>query len=420
MSSTTATATAPPDTAPTPAPGTGHEGQTFLVGDEIYIRAVEEADAKRGTTWRNSPFPWSSDRMETWIKEEMPKDKRASTYLIVRKSDDLPVGSLRTGRWDSLTTIEPYVDPLLAERGRRWLAEALRLVLPWLVDEQHRPLAIVELTSEDGPAIAAVEGIGGRQVVRFREQIFRDGRHVDGLVFEYLNAQWVGTLGDPNATEPERTGTGEPRPVPARVTLDGDPPANAMLVGQRVYLRPIEPKDAEVAARASRQETETFWDNGRFMRSQIGFATWNETLQKEDPQESVRFAICLRETDAFIGSLGIADVQYLHRYGESESEIALPEHRGKGYGSEAKHLLFEYAFDHLKLHALQSFVIFPNTRSAAALRKQGYREAGRINWAYPMKGGFGNALAFDLLASDWRAMPRTDGIAAPLSKERRS
>jgi RimJ/RimL family protein N-acetyltransferase len=271
---------------------------------------------------------------------------------------------------------------------------------------------LVDLSADDEGAIAAVEAIGGRQIVRFREQLVRDGRRVDGLIFEYLNRQWVGTLGDPNATEPERSGTGEPRPVPAPVTLEGDPPANAMLVGARVYLRPIEPKDAEVAARATRQETETFWDNGRFLRSQVGYSTWNENLQKEDPQESVRFAICLRENDAFIGSLGIADVQYLHRYGESESEIGLPEHRGKGYGSEAKHLLFAYAFDHLKLHALQSFVIFPNTRSAAALRKQGYREAGRINWAYPMTGGFGNALAFDLLASDWRAMPRTDGTAA--------
>ena len=47
-------------------------------------------------------------------------------------------------------------------------------------------------------------------------------------------------------------------------------------------------------------------------------------------------------------------------------------------------------------------------RSAAALRKQGYRECGQLNWFYPYEGGFGNFLVFDLLAEEWRAMPRTE------------
>lgn len=408
----TALADSATDTIPQPAPGTGHHGQTFLVGDEIYIRAVEPADATYGTSWRNSRFPWSTDRHKTWIKEEMVKEQRAATYLIVRKNDDVPVGSVKTHRWDPTTYVEPHVDPLFGNRGQRWMAEALQLMLPWLVDEQHRPAAIVFLTPDDAPAIDAMTGIGGRQVVRFREMIFRNGRHTDRLIFEYLNRQWIRTLGDPNEIEPERTGTGEARPVPAKVTLEGDPPRNAMLVGPRVYLRPIEPMDAEIVARASRQETETFWDNGRFMRSMVRFSNWNENLQKEDPQEWVRFAVCLRENDEFIGSIGIDEVHHLHRHAESESEIHRQEYRGNGYGSEAKHLLFEYAFDHLKLHSLQSYVIFPNTRSAAALRKQGYTEAGRVNWEYAMRGGFGNLLVFDLLAADWRAMPRTGAIAA--------
>ncbi len=144
----------------------------------------------------------------------------------------------------------------------------------------------------------------------------------------------------------------------------------------------------------------------------IGFTTWNDNLQKEDPQEWVRFAVCLRENDEFIGSMGLDDLEYVDRNAETESEIHRQEYRGNGYGSEAKHLLLEYAFEHLKLHSLQSYVIFPNTRSAAALRKQGYRDAGRLNWDYAIKGGFGSLLAFDLLAAEWRAMPRTDTIAA--------
>jgi RimJ/RimL family protein N-acetyltransferase len=55
---------------------------------------------------------------------------------------------------------------------------------------------------------------------------------------------------------------------------------------------------------------------------------------------------------------------------------------------------------------VESWVYFPNTRSAAALRKQGYTEAGRVTWLYPFEGNFGNMVVFDLLAEEWRAMPR--------------
>jgi RimJ/RimL family protein N-acetyltransferase len=120
----------------------------------------------------------------------------------------------------------------------------------------------------------------------------------------------------------------------------------------------------------------------------------------------VRFAVCLRETDELIGSLGLDGVNYLHGYAETESEIFRPEYRGAGYGSEAKHLLFDVAFTTLNLHSLQSLVIFPNPRSAAALRKQGYQQSGRLHWGFASFGTFENFVCFDLLASDWLQMPR--------------
>jgi RimJ/RimL family protein N-acetyltransferase len=138
---------------------------------------------------------------------------------------------------------------------------------------------------------------------------------------------------------------------------------------------------------------------------------WFESLQKDTPQNWVRFAVCLRENDEFIGAVGIDGIDYQNRYAESESEIIRPEYRGSGYGSEAKHLLFDYAFNTLGLHSLQSFVFFPNTRSAAALRKQGYREAGRENWLMAAEGGYQNFVTFDLLAEEWRAMPRAESAS---------
>ena len=83
--------------------------------------------------------------------------------------------------------------------------------------------------------------------------------------------------------------------------------------------------------------------------------------------------------------------------------ICLPEFRSQGYGTEAKHLLLEYAFERLGLHMIFSWVSEFNTRSAAALLKQGYREAGYFAWAHPYQGNYLGGWYFDLLASEWRA-----------------
>ncbi|MEJ7901622.1 MAG: GNAT family protein [Thermomicrobiales bacterium] len=401
-----------------PAPGTGHLGQTFLVGEEVYIRAIEPADSAYGQSWTRTILPRSTERYEKWIKEEMTKARHQATYIILRKSDDVAVGSLTTRRWDPVTEVMPWVDPLSGERGQRWLAEALGMAIPWLVDEQQRPIVKIHVGADQQAVIVALNEIGAFETVRFREMLRTWGGRTDLFLFEYLNRHWVDRLGDPRDVTLEQSGTGEPRPVPAPVTLDGDPPANAVKVGQRVYLRPIEKKDAPQIARWTRQETETFWDAGRWMYSTHGYAAWETDQQKKDPRTSVNFAVCLRANDELLGTLGIDGVDYVHGFAETGSLINRPEYRGAGYGSEAKHLLFDYAFNTLNLHALQSFVIYPNTRSAAALRKQGYQEAGRLHWDFASFGKFENFVCFDLLASDWRQMPRADFVAADLDEER--
>jgi RimJ/RimL family protein N-acetyltransferase len=233
------------------------------------------------------------------------------------------------------------------------------------------------------------------------------------VVYELLSPAWLANLGDPNDVPLERSGSGEPRPVPPPVVLDGDPPRNAMMVGQRVYLRPEEPSDAAKVALIARQETETFFDIGRHLTSSVMHEKWINDHQKNDLPSWITFAVCLRENDELIGWVGLLDVDYQNRFAETGSFFGELKYRGSGYGSEAKQLLLEYAFERLGLHMLQSWVFFQNTRSAAALRKQGYREAGRINWLYPNNGTLDNFVAFDLLAEEWRALPRKEWEAKP-------
>jgi len=389
-------------------PGTGYLEQTFLIGEEIYLRPIEEADAKVATIWRDTIFPVSAARTEDYIKETIDKQDpfKENTLAIVRKVDDVVVGSIHAGFGGISADLSGHVSPLYGEQGQAWKGEGLVLAASWVVDEQHAIGGLCQLPANETVVIARLEAAGFREVARFREWYLRNGQRVDKIALEYLNPGWVATLGDPAELEIPRTGSGEARPVPEKVTMENDPPANAMFVGKRVYLRPPTREDIEQVVLYSRRETETFFDIGRHMPDIEGFVKWSEDRQKEENPEVVRFSVCLRETNEVIGEVGLFSVDLINGTAESASFFHRPDYRGGGYGSEAKQLLMEYAFDHLGLHVIESWVFFQNTRSAAALRKQGYTEAGRIHWRYGNEGTWDSFIVFDFLAREWHAMPR--------------
>lgn len=178
---------------------------------------------------------------------------------------------------------------------------------------------------------------------------------------------------------------------------------NPMMIGERVYLRPFETADAETLAAIAATETDTFMYRGRKPFSPLAYERDTGEAYKGEYPPWIAFVVALRADDRCIGQIGVSDIDYLHRTAETFSALGPAEFRNRGYGTEAKHLLLEYCFDRLHLHALRSSVFEANTRSAAALLKQGYREAGRLKWADVKGGRYQDDLLFDLLRDEWLA-----------------
>lgn len=176
---------------------------------------------------------------------------------------------------------------------------------------------------------------------------------------------------------------------------------NAIVTGPRLYLRPTEKEDGEQITRFQSTEPETFMDRGRVPISPIGFSGMLDEVYGQRPPGDIWLTACLRESDALIGTFQLFDIDWVNRTAETGAWIYDPAYRGHGYGTEAKHLLLEYAFDHLQLHVLNSYVWEPNTRSAAAVQKQGYRPAGRLKWEDVKHGVLRDALQFDILREEW-------------------
>ncbi|MGC4189744.1 MAG: GNAT family protein [Thermomicrobiales bacterium] len=396
---TTDTPSTPSSTEP------GHAGQTFLVGEEIYIRRIEKNDAKGAMSWRDRIFPVSPSVTEEWIAKEMMKSGR-DWYAVVRKSDDRVVGGFQFRGHRIHTDMRIAIDPLFGDAAGRWKAEVIRLVLPWRSEEQQRMSTVLTITGNETEALAAALAAGAWEAARAPKLILKDGEWVDLVTMVHLNAQWMAKLGDPRNQELVRSGTGEPRPVPTKGAWTGDPPKGAILAGQRVYLKAIDKEDTAEMARLNRIEPGAYPGSFRAVNNPENMA--NRRLEDTSKRlwTDIGFAVRLREDDRFIGEVAILGVDYVNQYGETASWMFDPAFRGSGYGSEAKHLLLEYCFDTLGLRAVQSRVSTDNPRSAAALRKQGYREAGVIPWVELDHGRFSGDVIFHLTAEEWRALPR--------------
>jgi RimJ/RimL family protein N-acetyltransferase len=394
--------------SPPAAPARPGDAQSYLIGETLSLRGAQLSDAEWATAWRHAPFPISAEAAKAQLKKVVPQnDERDRALLIAcRREDGRPVGSARINYGDPITTtIALHADPGLGEAGAAVQAEMLGLLVPWISGERFKP--VVSLTTDTGmtPVLAAAEALGMRPAVRLRQGVWRAGAYHDKLYLDLLHPGWAARMGDPG---PGIAAASEPASAPKspplrRESRAGAPlPPNAVIGSERLALRPMEPGDAETIANLIRAEPAPTFGHGRFPYSAIAIAKWINEMGERDPSADLEFAVVLRETGELIGETGLYSIDWISGNAESGYWLYRPEHRGQGYGTEANLLLLEYGFDRLNLHMIWAWVKERNPRSQAALRKQGYRDAGRFTWSGYGPDGFESALMFDLLASEWK------------------
>lgn len=147
------------------------------------------------------------------------------------------------------------------------------------------------------------------------------------------------------------------------------------LKGKRVHLRPLLRSDVPHLIR---------WINDPEVRQYLKASTpkterieeeWIDRQGKDD-----RNIICMIETNKEIpiGTMGIHGIDWISRTATTGAMIGNKRYWGKGYGSEAKILLLDYAFNVLNLRKICSRAYAFNTRSIAYSKKCGYRIEGRL------------------------------------------
>lgn len=170
------------------------------------------------------------------------------------------------------------------------------------------------------------------------------------------------------------------------------------IIGERLYLSPINIEDAE-------QFTE--WLNDLDITINLLLSPHIYTIEKEREaleklsKEGHNFSIIDLKKNELIGNCGLLNVNQLNRTAEVGIFIGNKDYWNKGYGTEALNLLLDYAFNLLNLNSIFLPVHSFNKRAIKCYKKCGFKEIGIRREAYIVGGKKYDQLYMDILASEF-------------------
>lgn len=124
--------------------------------------------------------------------------------------------------------------------------------------------------------------------------------------------------------------------------------------------------------------------------------------QMDERNNLFYFTIRLRADDRLIGFAKIYWIEWSNGTGKVQLGIGDPNDRGKGYGTEALHLLLRYAFSEINLYRLTAFVPEYNHIAQALFARAGFVEEVRRRQALYRDGRRWDDLHLGLLGRDWQ------------------
>jgi diamine N-acetyltransferase len=189
------------------------------------------------------------------------------------------------------------------------------------------------------------------------------------------------------------------------------PPANPIIRGEKVYLRPSERADLDDFVRWFNDA-----DTMRYlaMRAPMGRAAeerWFEAMLERQGKRDYHFVICLLDDGRAIGTVSLHQVD--EESGSAAFGIAIGEKAewDKGYGTDVLNAIADFGFGELRLERLWLDVYAAHLRAIRSYEKAGFSHEGSMRRALFKRGDFSDVLRMSLLRDEWLALPRRQDVA---------
>jgi RimJ/RimL family protein N-acetyltransferase len=173
--------------------------------------------------------------------------------------------------------------------------------------------------------------------------------------------------------------------------------------GKKVLLRPIERGDAPTLRRWMNDPAITQYLTRFLPVMEKSEEQWIDALA--DSTARISLGIMRRDTKALIGTIGLHEIDWRHRTAVTGTVIGEADSHGKGFGTDAKMLLLDLAFNAMDLYAMLSYVMATNERSLAYGKRCGYTEVGRIpKWIRAQNGERCDEVILIVTQESWRPL----------------
>lgn len=172
----------------------------FLIGDKIYLRPLEKADAPKLVPWVNDPdvtrnltfYRPMNGAVEEQFIEKSAQDDAAVVVGIAEKTEDQLIGvcGLQQIDWRCRRGLLGVMVGEKAEWGKGYGSEATRLLIGHGFHTLNLNRIWLHVYEYNAAALHIYQKLGFQREGALRQDTYRDGRYWDTIVMGLLRPEW--------------------------------------------------------------------------------------------------------------------------------------------------------------------------------------------------------------------------------------
>jgi RimJ/RimL family protein N-acetyltransferase len=174
-----------------------------------------------------------------------------------------------------------------------------------------------------------------------------------------------------------------------------------LIMGDGLTLRRLERSDLPHIRR---------WMDDSDLRAEIGAMAPMSEKDAEEWFARVRsdrhrawYVIVPDDGELVVGEAGLLRMNLTWRTADMTVIVGEPDHRGRGYGTEAGRLMLDLAFNYFRLHRVAIGVVGFNDAALRFWKRLGFREEGVQREGYFHDGAFHDFIMLSILEDEWAA-----------------